>query len=180
MKKQKQKKRKSLQERIDWLFQTQKAKKFFEEERWWAMGTRNEIWKTYKDWNDWKELADRVFSEYVRLYYSDDKGVCECITCWRKFPWRTIQNWHFITRWNLRYRYDITNCHPQCLYCNVMLHWSYQRYTIRMIDLYWKEKVLSMMNDRRCFKITQEQYEKSIFQLHNAVRSWKGELIRTK
>ena len=46
-----------------------------------------------------------------------------------------------------------------------------------MIDLYGKERVLAMMNDRRSFKITQEQYEKSIFQVHTAVKIWKNEMM---
>ena len=29
----------------------------------------------------WKDLADRVFSEYVRLHYADKDGMCVCVTC---------------------------------------------------------------------------------------------------
>ena len=28
----------------------------------------------------WKDIADRVFSEYCRLYYADDYGYVKCIT----------------------------------------------------------------------------------------------------
>ena len=39
----------------------------------------------------WHLLADRVFSEYVRLYNCDDKGFCNCITCGQKLYWKYIQ-----------------------------------------------------------------------------------------
>lgn len=157
------KKRKTLKEKINWLFKTKKAKEYFIEERKEELPIWNEIFKYYKGRDSWKDIADAVYSEYIRLKKSNN-WICKCITCWRQFKRKEIQNWHFITRWSLKYRFDDSNCYPQCKYCNVMLHWNYQVYTMRMIAILGKEKVLYMLQDKSTFEIKQAWYEKHIIQ----------------
>lgn len=130
---------------------------------------RQEILRYYwpKTWkkNDkitWKALADRVFSEYCRLYYADDYWYVRCITSWVMMFWTKAQCWHFISRGVMKYRYDILNCYPQSYAENVMLSWNYKVYTLRMIDMLWKEKVEEMINDEETYSYTQQWYEDNI------------------
>ena len=97
---------------------------------------------------------DAIFSQYVRLYYSDKRAMCDCYTCWTRLKRNKIQNGHFITRGNYKYRWDIDNCRPQCIACNIFLHWNYIPYTINMIREYWEKKILKMKNDKQIVKIT--------------------------
>ena len=145
------------------LWKTKKALELVKPEDW------QEILRYYwpKTWkkNDkitWKSLADRVFSEYCRLYYADEYWYVNCITSGVKMYWTKAQCWHFISRWVMKYRYDILNCYPQSYAENVMLSWNYKVYTLRMIDMLWKEKVEEMINDKETVEYKQWWYEDNI------------------
>lgn len=75
--------------------------------------------KKAKTTSQLKKEADRVFSIYVRLKYSDHNGYCECFTCYAKKHYKEIQNGHFVSRSHLSLRYDERNCRPQCAGCNI-------------------------------------------------------------
>ena len=119
--------------------------------------TKKPIWKITR-----KALADRVFSEYCRLYYADSNWYVKCITSGVKMFWTQAQCWHFISRWVMKYRYDIKNCYPQSYRDNVELSWNYKVYTLRMIDMLWKEKVEEMVNDNETVNLNQKRYEENI------------------
>lgn len=112
----------------------------------------------------WKDLADRVFSEYVRLYYADDKWYVRCITSGLKMKWndQNCQAWHFISRWVLKYRYDITNVYPQSYQDNCLLKGNYPKYTLVMIEKLGIEEVERRVNDKELVEIKQYQYEEMI------------------
>jgi hypothetical protein len=76
--------------------------------------------------------------------------------------WTKAQCWHFISRWVNKYRYDIKNCYPQSYRDNVELSWNYKVYTLRMIDMLWKEKVEEMVNDNETVNLSQKRYEENI------------------
>ena len=148
------------------LWKTKKALEFVKPE---AKEQRQEILKYYwpKTWKPiWKitrkALADRVFSEYCRLYWADEYWYVKCITSGVRMFWKDSQCWHFISRWVMKYRYDILNCYPQSYAENVMLSWNYKVYTLRMIDMLWKEKVEEMINDEETYSYTQQWYENNI------------------
>lgn len=115
-----------------------------------------------------KDLADRVFSEYIRLKESKD-GICKCVTCWAEMPYTEIQNWHFISRGNMKYRFSEENCHPQCYKCNCILSGNYQRYTMYMIDKYWMDKVQEMMDDKTTKEYKQYEYEELIIKRYQFI-----------
>lgn len=130
---------------------------------------REEILKYYwpKTWKPiWKitrkALADRVFSEYCRLYYADDYGYVRCITSGVKMFWTKAQCWHFVSRWVMKYRYDILNCYPQSYRENVELSWNYKVYTLVMIDMLGRKKVEEMINDKETVDYNQKRYEDHI------------------
>jgi 5-methylcytosine-specific restriction endonuclease McrA len=75
---------------------------------------------------------DVVFSEYVRLSNSDDKGICTCVTCGKKGYWKNdgIQAGHFMSRRHYSTRWDIRNVHPQCVGCNVVQWGQQYKYSV--------------------------------------------------
>ena len=121
-----------------------------------------------------KALADRVFSEYCRLYYADEYGYVKCITSGVKMFWKDSQCWHFISRGVMKYRYDILNCYPQSYAENVMLSWNYKVYTLRMIDMLWKEKVEEMINDKETVEYKQQVYEEYIQEWYKFIKEKKA------
>mgnify|MGYP002622301704 CR=1 FL=1 len=126
----------------------------------------------------WKDLGDRVFSEYDRLYYSDNKWYCKCISCRDKMKWndRKCQCGHYVSRWVLRYRYDIRNCYPQCYRCNVILNGNYRSYTIKMIDMLWKEEVEEMINNKKVVDLKKSWYEEKIIEWYKFIKIKKKKL----
>ena len=144
---------------------------------------REEILKYYwpKTWKKvskitWKALADRVFSEYVRLYYADDYGYVRCITSGVKMFRTKAQCWHFISRAVMRYRYDILNCYPQSYRDNVELSWNYKVYTLKMIDMLWRNKVEYMLNDKQKVEHKMTRYQEEIKERYKFITE-KKELI---
>ncbi len=107
---------------------------------------------------------DQIFSRYIRLLYADKKWMVQCVTSGKYYHWKEIQNWHFVTRWNYKYRRDETNCHPQSMSDNIFLKWNYIKYTLFMIKKYWHEAVEIMTNDSSLVKVkTSEILEKTAY-----------------
>lgn len=145
---------------------------------------RQEILKAYRtkchkpQWSiTRKDLADRVFSEYIRLNESKD-GICKCVTCWVEMPREHIQNWHFISRGNMFYRFSEINCHPQCQQCNIFLNWNYPKYTLYMVDRYWLEETHFMVEDKRTREYKQYEYEQMIIDWYRAIVDMKWNIKR--
>lgn len=143
------------------LFKTKKAADLFIEEYANDLSIWKEIFKLYK-WKNRRELADRVFSQYIRLKNCDTRWNCICCTCGKVYSRREIQNWHYKSRWDMKYRYSEENCHPQCYKCNVLLNGNYRNYHKYMINKYWEKKEEEIRINKTTIKYTQERYEKSI------------------
>jgi len=64
---------------------------------------------------------DAIFSQFIRLKYADDLGMVSCFTCDKKTHWfgDGMQCGHFMSRKNYSTRWEILNCMPQCVSCNV-------------------------------------------------------------
>lgn len=123
-----------------------------------------------------KDLADRVFSEYIRLKNIGTNWMCKCVTCWVEMPYTEIQNWHFVSRGNMKYRFSEENCHPQCYKCNCILSWSYQHYTMYMIDKYGMYKVQEMLNDKTTKEYKQYEYEEMIIKWYWEISDMKRKI----
>lgn len=109
-----------------------------------------------------KDVADFVFSIFIRITNADKNGFCTCCTCWRKIHRTEIQNGHFRTRGFLLFRFNQENCHPQCYYCNVQLHGNYRNYCLYMIHKYWPEKEKYYRTFKKLFSIKDYQYRAMI------------------
>jgi len=66
-----------------------------------------------------KKDLDAVFSKYIRWYYADDNGMVQCYTCGQVKPVKQMQNGHFQSRRHTSTRFEINNCRPQCVKCNM-------------------------------------------------------------
>ena len=62
---------------------------------------------------------DVIFSQYIRLKYSDNRGMTECFTCGKRDHWKKMQCGHFQSRKNYSTRWEEDNVRVQCLGCNM-------------------------------------------------------------
>ena len=92
--------------------------------------------------------------------------------------WTKAQCWHFISRWTLKYRFDILNCYPQSYRDNVELSWNYKVYTLKMIDMLGREKVEEMMNDKETVEYKQWWYEDHIQERYKFITEKKNMISR--
>lgn len=83
---------------------------------------------------------DSAFSQYIRLREAVD-GEAICVTCGLKLPWKQLQCGHYETRGDFPTRWDETNCHPQCVACNVFRKGNYTVYARYMIARYGADKL---------------------------------------
>lgn len=137
-----------------------------------AKYTKKKVWKV-----NWKDLADRVFSDYVRLFYADDYWYVRCFTSWVRMLRNESENWHYRSRDYLKYRFDIRNCHPQCHRDNVILNWNYRDYHKNMIAEYGEEVEEKLWNDKELVDYDQERYETHILEWYAYIQRKKAQLI---
>lgn len=105
-------------------------------------------------------LADRVYSDYIKITKSDKDWECTCCTCWSKEKRDNsmMQNGHFHTRKDYKYRFMDLNCYPQCRQCNCAFNWNYVNYTKFMAEKLWSyEKAIEMYNDKEMVDISRGQ-----------------------
>ena len=117
--------------------------------------------KTKTRWQIVKEL-DAIFSKFIRLRDADNKWMCICITCWEILHWKKIQCWHFLSRSNYKYRRDENNCFPQDVACNIYKSWNYIAYTLKMIKMFWEDRVKEMQEDKELVKISTPELREKI------------------
>lgn len=115
---------------------------------------------------------DSIFSQYIRQKESVG-GMGRCVTCGDTKPWQQQQNGHFYTRGRYPTRWDESNCHIQCVACNVFKKGNYIAYTMYMIDRYGREYVDNLeIKSKSTVKITsvelQEMIEKYKSMTNNA------------
>lgn len=113
---------------------------------------------------------DAVFSRFIRFRDCDKHGIVTCPLCGVKMPRKKAQNMHFISRKNMKYRFDEDNCHAWCQRCNVTLNGNYIEYTLYMVNRYWVEKTEAMKHDKQAYKIETWELEEMIeyYKLKNA------------
>lgn len=130
------------------------------------MKTKKTKTKKPTRWKLVKKL-DSVFSQYIRLKYSNPKWMCQCYTCGDIHHWKEIQNGHWLSRRYYRYRRDETNTHPQCVKCNIFLSGNQILYTRKMIDNHWRNLVDEMIDKK------DEIYKVSTDELNNMIDKYK-------
>lgn len=83
-----------------------------------------------------KKMADKMFSTWIRQRGMDEHGFNSCYTCGIRKPWKQLQNGHYVSRSYLTLRYDVRNCHPQCVACNLFKKGNLDVYAIKLIKDY--------------------------------------------
>lgn len=76
----------------------------------------NSLWK--KTVNSLINLADDLFSEFVRREEADYRGVVRCATCRQPYNWKEITCGHYMARRHNATRWLKKNAGPQCSVCN--------------------------------------------------------------
>lgn len=79
-----------------------------------------------------KEIADEVFSIYIRTFYSKD-GQCRCYTCDKVLPIAEVDAGHYVSRICGYLRYSTKNVFVQCRYCNRFKEGNKDEFTLRLI-----------------------------------------------
>ena len=73
---------------------------------------------------------DIIFSKYIRVKNADKHGFCTCVTCKKKFHWKSIQAGHFMSRKHYSTRWNENNVHPQCVGCNMFKQGEQYKYSV--------------------------------------------------
>lgn len=102
-----------------------------------------------------EKRLDRLFSQYIRLRDTKEKGFCTCCSCSRKVTYDTSDAGHYISRGYKSTKYDEINVHAQCRNCNRFrqgMQRDYQEFIIKRYGkeeeekLYLKSKMLCKRN----------------------------------
>ena len=97
---------------------------------------------------------DVIFSQYIRLKYSDNQGMTECFTCGKRDHWKKLQCGHFQSRKNYSTRWSEDNCRVQCVSCNMFK--SGEQYTFgRNLVEYLAEKMF--LESKKIVKFTTDE-----------------------
>lgn len=124
-----------------------------------------------KDRKKLEAKLDKLFSQYIRLSYSDNKWVCSCISCGVRLHYKNMHNAHYIPRACRMYRRSEDNCRPACPSCNTYREgYHYAQYTIYMINKYWQSKVDQMRLDKN------KVYKIPIYELQEKIDYYKDKV----
>lgn len=123
-----------------------------------------------------KNKLDRIFSEYIRLRDSDRKGIIFCYCCGRPHSWKESENMHFIPRQHMSLRFDETNCHGGCTYCNHYMNGNIEAYTIHLKKDFGNDIVEKLiLAKNQTVKWTVFEYEYKIKHYMEKVKKLKSE-----
>ena len=79
-----------------------------------------------------KNDLDFVVSRYIRMLYSNERGLCQCYTCSTIKHFSLMQCGHFIPRSNMATRWLTKNLKCQCPTCNETKHGNLEVYSQRL------------------------------------------------
>lgn len=115
--------------------------------------------------------ADKWFSYYIRLKYSDKNGYCRCISCGKIYFWKNIQNGHYMSRRYMSTRFSEDNCRPQGVECNIFNQGAIQMYRRALMKEIGEQRV-----DLIEVRARQERRNWSVFELKQLVEFYKQEV----
>lgn len=99
-----------------------------------AAALKSEKKRTEKQ--EWKDEADKWFSEFIRLRDSDHNGIATCITSEYRAHWRDMDAGHYISREIEALRYDEKNCHAQSRLANRFQGGQFKDHGFRIEEKY--------------------------------------------
>lgn len=105
-----------------------------------------------------KELADQVFSQWIR---ERDRWTCQ--TCWRKLDKNNAQCSHFISRTNMATRYEPKNCICQCAKENMFQEGNKPAFSLYLVDKYGVEIIRELVRQgNQVVKVSPEFFKEII------------------
>lgn len=122
------------------------------------------------------EEADAVFSRYVRLAASDEKGMVRCFTCGSLNHWKRLDCGHFIPRGNHYLRYRLDNVRPQCLICNRHKDGMFKEFAKGLNQEGEGKADLLMEDSHVVYKLTREEVRQIIGEYSTKVK----QLLKSK
>lgn len=122
-----------------------------------------------------EKLADKLFSQYVRLRDSNPWGKTKCCTCGHIDEWRFMDLGHYLSRKYYAVRFDEMNTGVQCRYCNRARDGEQTKFLFYLEKRYGKEavekvdsKAHEVIHDKRDFLLGKiEQYTEKFKKLKN-------------
>lgn len=119
------------------------------------------------------EKLDRIFSVYIRIKYSDDRGYCRCISCGKIHHWKDIQCGHYMSRRYMSTRWSEDNCRPQDVACNIFNQGAIQAYRVALVKQIGEQRVNLIEARAR-----QETCKYGEFELNTLIHHYKNEVER--
>lgn len=126
---------------------------------------------------DYQKKLDEVFSQYIRLKFSDARGYCKCISCGKVHFWKDIQNGHYMSRRHLATRWSEDNCRPQCVACNIFNQGAAQMYRRALVKEIGEQRVdlVEALSHTSTHKFTEFEFRELIKHYEAEVRHLKEE-----
>lgn len=126
--------------------------------------------------SDYLKVADILFGAFIKRRDSDSLGNVNCVCCGGTFNIKektkdndmVVQAMHFVSRATYSLRFNETNVHAGCCYCNLDMHLSpngfaYQKYRSFLIDAIGLDEVQRMEEQKReVGKITESDLKQII------------------
>jgi len=88
------------------------------------------------------EKADKWFSMWLRLNYTDENGVCYCFTCGHPGEPKYLQCGHYVERQHKATRFSEKNTRPQCGGCNKFGQGKAVIFRRKLVEIYGERDVL--------------------------------------
>lgn len=119
-----------------------------------------------------KKKADKIFSQYVRRFYSFPSGQCSCVTCGYSYHWKDIQAGHYVSRSWLGLRWSMENVFPQCVRCNIFLKGNKELFALFLVRKFGANYLeLLEQKKRRITKMSVSDYQDLISKLTDDLHS---------
>jgi hypothetical protein len=126
--------------------------------------------------SDYLKVADILFGAFIKRRDADSLGNVNCVCCGGTFNTKektkdndmVVQAMHFVSRATYSLRFNETNVHAGCCYCNLDMHLSpngfaYQKYRSFLIDALGLDEVQRMEEQKReVGKITESDLKEII------------------
>ena len=99
-----------------------------------------------------KQEAATLLQRLVRMKYSNDNGMCECVTCGKVGHYKDMDGGHFVSRKHNSVLLLEENIHPQCKHCNKYLNGNMDSYSLFMIDTYGMDAMRELIQSKHQVK----------------------------
>ena len=110
--------------------------------------------------------ADEWFSRFIRLFYTDDDGVCYCFTCGKPHHPKDQQCGHFVKRQYKNGRFSEVNAKPQCGGCNKFKQGNDVIFRKKLVEMYGEDQILLLESGRRDTRQLKKYQEDEIARIY--------------